>query len=109
MNLWRRAAQRFPENAAGITPGLASQVMVNGDERRLLSNLGPSSFASVMGTGIAATAADRHPDPGHRCQLDGHPSVVRSHVRNPQMARCYGVPPMALLTVGAGTLLVVRT
>jgi len=31
--------------------------MVTGDERQLLSYLGPNWFASVMGTGIVATAA----------------------------------------------------
>ena len=35
-----------------------------------------------------------------------HPTVARSHARNPQMAHFYGAAPMALMTVGAGALLV---
>ena len=35
-----------------------------------------------------------------------HPRVARTHARNPQMAHFYGAAPMALLTVGAGSLLV---
>ena len=35
-----------------------------------------------------------------------HPTVARSHARNPQMAHFYGAAPMALLTVGAGAVLV---
>jgi C4-dicarboxylate transporter/malic acid transport protein len=37
-----------------------------------------------------------------------HPTVARSHARNPQMAHFYGAAPMAFLTVGAATLLVGR-
>lgn len=37
-----------------------------------------------------------------------HPTVARSHARNPQMAHFYGAAPMALLTVGAGATLVGR-
>lgn len=35
-----------------------------------------------------------------------HPDVARSHGRDVSMAQFYGAPPMALLTVGAGALLV---
>lgn len=35
-----------------------------------------------------------------------HPERARAHVSNPAMAPFYGCPPMALMTVGAGTLLV---
>ena len=34
-----------------------------------------------------------------------HPLVARGHAADPVMAHFYGAPPMALLTVGAGTLL----
>jgi tellurite resistance protein TehA-like permease len=34
-----------------------------------------------------------------------HRSAARGHARNPVMMQFYGAPPMALLTVGAGTLL----
>ncbi len=100
------------------------------DRPPLLSNLGPNWFASVMGTGILATAGASLPMhvPGLRtfalvawlvaagwlvvllvtvgAHWLRHPTVVRSHARNPQMAHFYGAAPMALLTVGAGALLV---
>ena len=92
------------------------------------AHIGPNWFASVMGTGILATAATLLPVrfPGQatfavaawvlaatlllvltaataihwiRC-----PAVARSHHRNPAMAPFYGAPPMAMLTVGAGAL-----
>ena len=96
----------------------------------ILGNLGPNWFASVMGTGIVATAAASLPVnvPGLRgfaeivwviaavllvvllVAVGGHwilhPTVARTHARNPQMAHFYGAAPMALLTVGAGALLV---
>jgi C4-dicarboxylate transporter/malic acid transport protein len=96
----------------------------------VLGNLGPNWFASVMGTGIVATAAATlsvHV-PGLRGFALGvwvlatvllavllvavgahwlrHPTVARSHAHNPQMAHFYGAAPMALLTVGAGAVLV---
>jgi C4-dicarboxylate transporter/malic acid transport protein len=98
----------------------------------ILGHLGPNWFASVMGTGIVATAAATLPVhvPGLRvfsqivwviaalllvvlCAAVGghwlrHPTVARRHARNPQMAHFYGAAPMALLTVGAGALLVGR-
>lgn len=93
-------------------------------------NLGPNWFASVMGTGIVATAAASLPVhvPGLRvfalcvwvlaaillavlilvigAHWVRHPSVARVHARNPQMAHFYGAAPMALVTVGSGALLV---
>jgi C4-dicarboxylate transporter/malic acid transport protein len=98
----------------------------------VLSNLGPNWFASVMGTGIVATAAASLPVhvPGLRGFAEvvwvlaalwmvflvatvgahwlRHPTVVRSHARNAQMAHFYGAAPMALMTVGGGALLVGR-
>ncbi len=95
-----------------------------------VSYLGPNWFASVMGTGIVATAGASLPVhvPGLRtfalvvwvaaalwlvvlsaatvAHWVRNPTVARSHVRNPQMAHFYGAAPMALLTVGAGALLV---
>lgn len=94
-----------------------------------LAHLGPNWFASVMGTGIVANAAVSLPVeiPGLRAvavlvwvlaalllvgltaawaaQWLRHPTVARGHVANPVLAQFYGAPPMALLTVGAGTLL----
>ena len=109
--------------AAADEPGLTTRV-----ER--LGGIGPNWFASVMGTGIVANAGATLPVqlPGLRpltqvvwviaalllvalCVVVGghwlrHPTVARSHARNPQMAHFYGAAPMALLTVGSGALLV---
>jgi C4-dicarboxylate transporter/malic acid transport protein len=97
---------------------------------QVLGNLGPNWFASVMGTGIVATAAATLPVrvPGLlvfarvvwvfaalllavlvvavAAHWVRHPTVARSHAHNPQMAHFYGAAPMALLTVGAGAVLV---
>jgi C4-dicarboxylate transporter/malic acid transport protein len=96
----------------------------------LFANLGPQWFASVMGTGIVANAAALLPVsvPGlHTAALIfwvlaatmlivllgataihwlRHPETARAYASNPAIAPFYGAPPMALLTVGAGTLLV---
>ncbi|MET0854994.1 MAG: TDT family transporter [Microterricola sp.] len=95
----------------------------------MFANITPNWFASVMGTGIVAIAAATLPlqFPGLRlgativwalaCVLliglliaTGihwlcFRSTARSHHANPVMAHFYGAPPMAMLTVGAGTLL----
>ncbi len=98
----------------------------------VLGSIGPNWFASVMGTGIVATAGATLPI--HVWGLRGfaevvwviaalllvillalvgvhwlrHPTVARSHARNPQMAHFYGAAPMALMTVGGGAVLVGR-
>ena len=93
-----------------------------------LGNFGPNWFASVMGTGIVATAGATLPIrvPGLHvfsrvvwvvaavllvvlvvavtAQWFRHPTVARSHAHNPQMAHFYGAAPMALLTVGSGAI-----
>lgn len=96
----------------------------------VLGNIGPNWFASVMGTGIVATAGATLPVHlvglraftqvvwviaaallaalivlvgGHWLR---HPTVARSHARNPQMAHFYGAAPMALMTVGGGAVLI---
>jgi len=93
-------------------------------------NIGPNWFASVMGTGIVANAAALLPFDWPLAKdlaivpwalavlLLGavvaatamhwilHPEHARGHLADPAMAPFYGCPPMALLTVGAGTLLV---
>ena len=96
----------------------------------ILGGIGPNWFASVMGTGIVATAGAtlqiRLPGlytfthvvwviaalllvvllaviGGHWLR---HPTAARSHARNPQMAHFYGAAPMALLTVASGAVLV---
>ena len=99
-------------------------------EAARLQHFGPNWFASVMGTGIVATAGATLPIhvPGLHVfsrvvwvaatvllvvlmvavttQWFRHPTVARSHARNPQMAHFYGAAPMALMTVGSGALLV---
>lgn len=92
--------------------------------------IGPNWFASVMGTGIVANAAATLPAqvPGllalartvwvldvvllvvittatliHWTQ---HPRAARGHLDDPSMSHFYGAPAMALMTVGAGALLV---
>ena len=92
--------------------------------------IGPNWFASVMGTGIVANAAATLPVqvPGllalartvwvldvvllvvittatliHWTQ---HPRAARGHLDDPSMSQFYGAPAMALMTVGAGALLV---
>ena len=95
-------------------------------------HLGPNWFASVMGTGIVANAAALLPVhvPGLRAVAVGvwllaatmlllltvatgihwlrYSEHARRHHCDPAMAPFYGAPPMALLTVGAGALLVGR-
>jgi C4-dicarboxylate transporter/malic acid transport protein len=95
-----------------------------------VKHLGPNWFAAVMGTGIVATAAISLP-----VQVAGqrgfalavwvvaatllllllaataahwlrHPQLARGHISHPVMSHFYGAPPMAMLTVGAGALLV---
>ncbi|OBF22165.1 TDT family transporter [Mycobacterium kubicae] len=110
--------------------------MIPGDEPpphtrvEVLGNIGPNWFASVMGTGIVAIAGATLPVHilGLRAFTEAvwviaavllivlivlvgghwlrHPTVARRHARNPQMAHFYGAAPMALLTVGAGAVLV---
>ena len=95
----------------------------------VFASLGPNWFASVMGTGIVATAAATLPVhwPGLRgfatvvwviatawlivlataeaVHWSRHRQAALGHARNPVMVQFYGAPPMALLTVGAGALL----
>ena len=97
--------------------------------REVIANLGPNWYASIMGTGIVANAAVTLPRqlPGlHTSALIvwlaasvmlvvlslawgghwlRHRATAHGHAANPVMAQFYGAPPMALLTVGAGTLL----
>lgn len=93
-------------------------------------DLGPNWFASVMGTGIVAIAAGSLPfsvpglhafalavwglaaawlvalSAGWAVHWIKYPDRAKKHAGNPVMAQFWGAPAMALLTVGAGTLLV---
>jgi len=97
--------------------------------RDVFANLTPNWYASVMGTGIVAVAAATLPLQFAGLHLFAvivwaaaavllvvltaatavhwfqHGRTARGHVLNPVMAHFYGAPPMALMTVGAGTLL----
>ncbi|MDQ1749369.1 MAG: hypothetical protein QOE71_425 [Pseudonocardiales bacterium] len=99
---------------------------------QVFSNLTPNWYASIMGTGIVAVTAVSLPwQPrglhtgalvvwtlaafllvaltaavGIRWVRDQ--DAARRDLRNPVMAQFYGAPPMALLTVGAGTILLGR-
>ncbi|PXX61501.1 C4-dicarboxylate transporter/malic acid transport protein [Nocardia tenerifensis] len=96
---------------------------------RSLRLLGPNWFAAVMGTGIVANAAATLPlqFPGLRgaatvvwalaatllvvlsvawvAHWARYPDTARDHRGHPVMSQFFGAPPMALLTVGGGTLL----
>ena len=95
----------------------------------IVSNLTPNWFASIMGTGIVAVAAASLPlqFPGLRIAATvvwaiaavllvaltiatvlhwiRYRSTAARHHLNPVISHFYGAPPMAFLTVGAGTLL----
>ena len=98
----------------------------------VFAHVTPNWFAAVMGTGIVAVAATSLPwaVPGLHTAALGvwllaaallavltaatavhwrrYPAVARSHIRHPVMGHFYGAPPMAVLTVGAGALLLGR-
>ncbi len=100
--------------------------------RQIISNITPNWHASTMGTGIVAVAAATLPQqfPGFRAAATvvwaiaavmlialtvatalhwrHHRATALSHAASPVMAHFYGAPPMAMLTVGAGTLLLGR-
>ncbi len=100
--------------------------------RDMFAHLGPNWFAAVMGTGIVANAAATLPLhlPGLRTaatlvwatatvllgiliaawtvHLSRHRSTAYRHLTDPVMAQFWGAPPMALLTVGGGALLLGR-
>lgn len=98
--------------------------------REALANVTPNWFAAVMGTGVLAVAGVTLP-----VQVDAvraaavavwalaalllaalavmtalhwrrHRVTARGHVLDPVMAHFYGAPPMAMMTVGTGALLV---
>ncbi len=93
---------------------------------RVLRTLTPNWFASVMGTGIVANALILVPIdvPGRRSIALvfwllaaawlavlvvvslAQPRAARRYAADPAMAPFYGAPAMALMTVGAGALLV---
>lgn len=99
---------------------------------RAAVTLPPNFFAAVMGTGILAVAATALPWqlPGRRpfalamwllaasllvaltaatlTHWRRHPATARGYHRDPVTVHFYGAVPMAIMTVGTGTLLVGR-
>jgi C4-dicarboxylate transporter/malic acid transport protein len=97
-----------------------------------LANITPNWYAAVMGTGIVAVAAVSLPEqlPGLRAAATvvwalaaailvavtaataahwrTHRQTAAGHLSDPVQLHFYGAAPMALLTVGAGTLLLGR-
>ncbi len=95
----------------------------------MFSNITPNWYASIMGTGIVAVAAASLPVQFSGLRIFGvviwaaaavllvlltgatavhwfrYRGTARGHHLDPVMAHFYGAPPMAMLTVGAGTLL----
>ena len=91
--------------------------------------VGPNWYAAVMGTGIVAVAAATLPVSWPALTVFArlvwllagtllviitaatvahwvrHPALARRNLTHPVMANFYGAPAMALMTVGAGTLL----
>ena len=106
--------------------GLLTELQHPGD---MFANITPNWYASIMGTGIVAVAAASLPTQFPGLHTFGlivwaatalllvaltaatavhwvrHPETARSHALNPVMAHFYGAPPMALMTVGAATIL----
>jgi C4-dicarboxylate transporter/malic acid transport protein len=100
--------------------------------RQIVAHLSPNWFASVMGTGIVAVAAASLPEqiPGLHVAATAvwagaaallftltlasalhwiwYRRTAREYANDPVMAQFYGAVPMAILTVGAGTLLLGR-
>ena len=126
----QRRELRTPSAGAEAGPAMRGRVLRRLEKPAdLFANLTPNWFAVVMGTGIVANAAATLPRqfPGLRLAATvvwglaamllallsaatgvhwiRHRETATSHHTNPIMAHFYGAPPMALLTVGLGTLL----
>ncbi|MEC4728266.1 TDT family transporter [Shewanella sp. D64] len=104
--------------------------MSTGDQVELSKEIGPNWFASVMGTGIIANAAVGLPIVGDKLTYLGlviwllasvmlavilvlkiaqaiiKPHVIKRQFNDPVMAQFFGAPPMALMTIAGGCLLV---
>jgi C4-dicarboxylate transporter/malic acid transport protein len=111
-------------------PWRAGPISMLDDPRRVFEHITPNWFASVMGTGIVATAAATLPVhiPGLRLLATiawaiaataltlltaafavhwiHHRANAKAYASHPIMAQFYGAPAMAALTVGAGTMTV---
>jgi C4-dicarboxylate transporter/malic acid transport protein len=103
-----------------------------GSPAEIFSNITPNWYASIMGTGIVAASAASLPWQPRGLHTAAFvvwvfaafllvaltaatvthwlrsPGAARRHLLNPVASQFYGAPPMAMLTVGAGTLLLGR-
>jgi C4-dicarboxylate transporter/malic acid transport protein len=121
-----------PGRDAGTRPSQLPFGLLKELERpeHVFRDLGPNWYASIMGTGIVAIAGAKLPlaVPGLHVfvtavwalsavaliALTGawavhwarYPDRARAHAASPVMAQFWGAPPMALMTVGTGTLLI---
>lgn len=108
-------------------PGLLRELDRPG---QVFEHVTPNWFASVMGTGIVANAAATLPWQSAALRVFAlgvwvfatmallglsaafalhwrrHREIARTHASDPIMSQFYGAPPMAMLTVGAGAMLV---
>ncbi len=124
-----RSRLRHPEGMSTAAAATRPALQVARRRGPALGCITPNWYAAVMGTGIVANAAVTLPGQvrGQRTfaivvwvlavvvlvtvtaatagHWVGHRDVALGHHRSPVMAHFYGAPPMALLTVGAGTLL----
>jgi Voltage-dependent anion channel len=125
----RHALGREAAASRRLPFGLLKELDRPGDVFR---DLGPNWYASIMGTGIVANAGATLPlrVPGLRAFATAvwilaaaallaltaawavhwvrYPGRARGDAANPVMAQFWGAPPMALMTVGTGTLLLGR-
>jgi C4-dicarboxylate transporter/malic acid transport protein len=125
----RHALGREAAASRRLPFGLLKELDRPGDVFR---DLGPNWYASIMGTGIVANAGATLPVrvPGLRVFTTAvwilaaaallaltaawavhwvrYPGRARGDAANPVMAQFWGAPPMALMTVGTGTLLLGR-
>jgi C4-dicarboxylate transporter/malic acid transport protein len=121
--------------AQSEAPSQSARASVLRERKRpsqVYANLTPNWYASIMGTGIVAVAAVSLPwqprgmhtaalvvwalagvllvalTAGTAARWLRYRDAARRDVHNPVMAHFFGAPPMAVLTVGAGTLLLGR-
>jgi C4-dicarboxylate transporter/malic acid transport protein len=132
LTLTRNPSPIAPIAVDATHPGHRSGFLAELEGQPTFGHITPNWFASVMGTGIVANAAATLPVhvPGlieaarvvwlldlllllvvtaatvvHWVR---HPDRARAHLANPVMSHFYGAPAMALMTVGAGAMLVGR-
>ena len=115
---------------AHAEPPVGRRFLAELEGHPVFGHVTPNWFASVMGTGIVANAAATLPVrvpalleaarvvwvldvvllavmvAATALHWARHPAAARAHLADPVMAHFYGAPAMALLTVGAGALLV---